>query len=228
MGTPKDTSALRQSIREDRENISEEAKEIAELLKRSSRDASSSASRSERAEQERLLEDLKGILREFQEAQLNRVHKESSTAPVDEHSPPSFSSWNDAPPGEREMEDMYQDLEEQALLQRQQQARREELDNQIRQNDAIIEERDRGIHEIQSEIGEVNEIFADLAVLVQQQGGMIDDIEANVVAASARTGEAVVELRKAERHQRKSRGKLCVLMMIFGLVLLLIIITAHR
>ena len=51
----------------------------------------------------------------------------------------------------------------------------------------MIEEREHGIAEIQAQIGEVNEIFQDLAVLVNEQGGMIDDIEANIVRTSART-----------------------------------------
>lgn len=47
------------------------------------------------------------------------------------------------------------------------------LDNEIAFNEAIIDERDQGIQEIQQQIGEVNEIFKDLAVLVHEQGAMI-------------------------------------------------------
>ena len=47
------------------------------------------------------------------------------------------------------------------------------LDNEIAFNEAIIEEREQGIQEIQQQIGEVNEIFKDLAVLVHEQGTMI-------------------------------------------------------
>jgi len=47
------------------------------------------------------------------------------------------------------------------------------LDNEIVFNEAIIEERDQGIQEIQHPITEVNEIFKDLAVLVHDQGAMI-------------------------------------------------------
>lgn len=49
------------------------------------------------------------------------------------------------------------------------------LDNEIAFNDAIIEERDLGIQEVQQQIGEVNEIFKDLAVLVHEQGTMIGE-----------------------------------------------------
>ncbi|KAL4390158.1 hypothetical protein AHAS_Ahas03G0117100 [Arachis hypogaea] len=47
------------------------------------------------------------------------------------------------------------------------------LDNEFAFNEAIIEEREHGIQEIQQQIGEVNEIFKDLAVLVHEQGTMI-------------------------------------------------------
>jgi syntaxin 7 len=47
------------------------------------------------------------------------------------------------------------------------------LDNEIVFNEAVIEERDQGIKEIQDQISEVNEIFKDLAVLVHDQGAMI-------------------------------------------------------
>lgn len=47
------------------------------------------------------------------------------------------------------------------------------LDNEIVFNEAIIEEREQGIKEIQSQIGQVNEIFMDLAVLTHEQGVVI-------------------------------------------------------
>lgn len=47
------------------------------------------------------------------------------------------------------------------------------MENEIVFNEAIIEEREQGIKEIQRQIGEVNEIFKDLAVLVREQGAMI-------------------------------------------------------
>lgn len=47
------------------------------------------------------------------------------------------------------------------------------LDSELVFNEAVIEEREHGIQEIQQQIGEVNEIFKDLAVLVHDQGGLI-------------------------------------------------------
>lgn len=47
------------------------------------------------------------------------------------------------------------------------------MENEIALNEAIIDEREQGIREIQKEIGEVNEIFRDLAQLVTEQGALI-------------------------------------------------------
>lgn len=44
------------------------------------------------------------------------------------------------------------------------------LDNEVAFNEAVIEERQQGIEEIQSQAREVNEIFKDLAVLIHEQG----------------------------------------------------------
>jgi len=54
------------------------------------------------------------------------------------------------------------------------------LDNEIAFNEAIIEEREQGIQEIQQQIGEVNEIFKDLAVLVHDQGAVIGKFPVNI------------------------------------------------
>lgn len=55
------------------------------------------------------------------------------------------------------------------------------LGQEIAFNEALIEERDRGIQEIQQTISEVNEIFRDLAVIVREQGQQVDDLEANLI-----------------------------------------------
>lgn len=48
-----------------------------------------------------------------------------------------------------------------------------QLDNEIVFNEAIIEEREQAIEEIQQQIGEVHEVFKDLATLVHAQGIII-------------------------------------------------------
>ncbi|KAL0914209.1 hypothetical protein M5K25_017721 [Dendrobium thyrsiflorum] len=114
--------------------------------------------------------------------------------------------------------------EERALLV---ESRRQEvllLDNEIAFNEAIIEERQLGIQEIQQQIGEVNEIFKDLAVLVHDQGAMIDDIDSNIDNSLAATAQAKTQLTKASKTQKSNSSLGCLLLVIFGVVLLILII----
>ncbi|XLT06257.1 hypothetical protein HN51_045006, partial [Arachis hypogaea] len=64
--------------------------------------------------------------------------------------------------------------------------------------------REQGIQEIQQQIGEVNEIFKDLAVLVHEQGAMIDDIGSNIEQSHAATAQARSQLAKASKTQRSN------------------------
>ncbi|XP_047945332.1 syntaxin-22-like [Salvia hispanica] len=74
------------------------------------------------------------------------------------------------------------------------------------------------------EIGEVNEIFKDLAVLVHEQGTMIDDIGSNIEGSHAATAHAKSQLIKAAKTQRSNSSLTCLLLVIFGIVLLIVII----
>jgi hypothetical protein len=47
----------------------------------------------------------------------------------------------------------------------------------------------------------------DLAVLVSDQGGMLDDIEANMVKVSTRVHDGTEQLRRADKTQRSSRNR---------------------
>ncbi|WPT14223.1 Syntaxin-22 [Picochlorum sp. SENEW3] len=90
------------------------------------------------------------------------------------------------------------------------------IENQVQYNEALIEERDRAITEITGQIGEVHQIFQDLAVLVHDQGEMVDDIEANLTRASNKTHDAHTQLIRAERSQRRARSTWCFLAMLAG------------
>lgn len=59
------------------------------------------------------------------------------------------------------------------------------LDNEVAFNAAIADERDQGIQEIQQQIGDVNEIFKDLAVLVDKQGLVIGMITTKMALSSS-------------------------------------------
>jgi syntaxin 7 len=78
--------------------------------------------------------------------------------------------------------------------------------------------------EIQRQIGEVNEMFQDLAVLINDQGQQLVTIDNHIASTAERTREGQRELVKAERSQRSARNKCLALWLVAGLVLAVIII----
>jgi t-SNARE complex subunit (syntaxin) len=84
---------------------------------------------------------------------------------------------------------------------------------------AIIEERNEEFKYLENELRGLNEMFVDIAVMIKDQGTMVDTIEQNTQHAVAHSDEAVIQLRKASEYQRKSRTKLCCVALILTLIL---------
>lgn len=77
-----------------------------------------------------------------------------------------------------------------------------ELEQEIAHNEALIEEREKDIDKIHQSVAQVNEIFRDLAMIVQEQQSSIDDIENHVHESLAQTQHGLDEVRKASEMQR--------------------------
>lgn len=111
------------------------------------------------------------------------------------------------------------------LLEAAREAERQRVEQQLEFNTAMLDEREEGIQDIAQQIGEVNEIFTDLATLVNEQGTMIEDIESNIVDTRAHTEGAEEQLIKAAKSQKSFRNKtmcFCILLLA-GFVTLLIL-----
>ena len=232
-GTPKDTRELRARLHRQRDALGQIAKDTTAAMKKLSELAvQPGAPPGAKATQTKLVKDFQAVLKEFQKAQRACAERESAYLPHSDAGRPlavrgSGSSSSELPPYV-DAEGSYQrsgSLEQQALLRESKRQELLQLDGEIEYNNALIAERDAGIAEIQSQIGEVNEIFQDLAVLVNEQGTMLDDIEQNIVRTSAKTRDARQELVKAETSQRAARSKLLWLLLI-GVVILSIVILA--
>jgi len=80
---------------------------------------------------------------------------------------------------------------------------------------AYIEAKHRDILRIEQSIQELHQLFLDMAILVEAQGELIDQIESNVAQSVAYTKEGVDQLRKANKLQKKSRKKMyCIIILI--------------
>nr|KJB51618.1 hypothetical protein B456_008G224800 [Gossypium raimondii] len=169
LGTPKDTPELREKLHKTRLHIGQLVKDTSAKLKQASEsDHRAEVSASKKVTDAKLAKDFQAVLKEFQKAQRLAAERETAYTPFVPQAVPS-SSYTAGEVDTRSDES----AEQRGLLV---QSRRQEvllLDNEIAFNEAIIEERDQGIQEIQQQIGEVNEIFKDLAVLVHEQGTMI-------------------------------------------------------
>jgi len=61
-------------------------------------------------------------------------------------------------------------------------------------------------------VKEINEIFIDLAELVQEQDPMIHHIDENISASVVAVQKGVGELKQAQEYQRSGRNKMCYLL----------------
>ncbi|KAI3501577.1 hypothetical protein L1887_29458 [Cichorium endivia] len=220
LGTPKDTPELREKLHKTRLHIGQLVKDTSDKLKQASEtDHQTDVSASKKITDAKLAKDFQAVLKEFQKAQRLSAERETAYTPfVPQSSLPSRDPSS-------EMDVSSDKTQEQRVLLVD--SKRQEvllLDNEIAFNEAIIEERDQGIQEIQNQIGEVNEIFKDLAVLVHEQGAMIDDIGSNIENSHAATAQAKSHLAKASKTQRSNSSMTCLLFVILGIVLLIVII----
>ncbi|XP_052246148.1 syntaxin-like isoform X2 [Dreissena polymorpha] len=98
---------------------------------------------------------------------------------------------------------------------------------QAKQTLADIEARHADIMKLEKSIQELHDMFMDMAMLVEQQGEMIDRIEYNVEHAVDYVEAAKMDTKKAVKYQSKARRKLimiivCVVVLIAILAIVLI------
>eukprot|EP00871_Galdieria_phlegrea_P002065 jgi/Galph1/285/GphlegSOOS_G5099.1 len=89
----------------------------------------------------------------------------------------------------------------------------------------FLKERQNAIHSIETSITEVNSIFKDLAIMVNEQGLQIDQFGTNVENAAIKSEAAVSQLAKAKVRRSKRRRRLlfCFLFLFLFLFLWLLI-----
>ncbi|XP_073676227.1 syntaxin 3b isoform X3 [Garra rufa] len=84
-----------------------------------------------------------------------------------------------------------------------------------------IEARHKDIVRLESSIKELHDMFVDIAMLVESQGGMIDRIESNMDQSVGFVERAVADTKKAAKYQQEARRKKMMIMLccvILGIV----------
>ena len=87
-----------------------------------------------------------------------------------------------------------------------------------------ISVRDKQIRRIHRSIVELNEMTKDLAMLIVDQGTILDRIDYNIENAAHETEGAVQELEHAANYQKKARAKLLVIVLLVAVLITIIIL----
>ncbi|CAL8294997.1 unnamed protein product [Gadus morhua 'NCC'] len=85
-----------------------------------------------------------------------------------------------------------------------------------------IESRHQDIIRLEASIRELRTMFMDMALMVETQGDMVNNIEKNVSTAAEYIGMAKEETKKAVRYQKKSRRKFVFLA--FAILILIAVV----
>lgn len=88
----------------------------------------------------------------------------------------------------------------------------------------MIIERESEIRNIEQSVGELNELFRDVAHMVHEQGAQLDIIEENVEVTHDASRGAHVNLKQASNYQKSARSKACILLLILAIVLVIIVL----
>ncbi|KAI9328050.1 t-SNARE [Zopfochytrium polystomum] len=236
LGTPKDTPDIRHRLQTLTEDTRGMIKQTSSDLKQLGGSSSSSQfeERQRKIAQQKLQKDFEDVLNRFQSvsklaASKSREYVYKARVQQQLHEEEEHSS------------------ESQSLLQSSQRVEQLQiLDNEIDYNEALIQEREEDLQNIERSIIEVNEIFRDLGTLVHEQQPSLG-IYAKIcppVSVCKRlcdnaflqtwwcptwtrlqsTWKPTGELRTAARYQKLSRDKLCCLYIFLGVVATVVLV----
>jgi syntaxin 16 len=92
--------------------------------------------------------------------------------------------------------------------------------------EGMVAQRDHEINAIVTSIEELSAIFKELAVLVIDQGTILDRIDYNMEQVVEKVADGVVELERAEEYQKSARPRWCiaVLLVLIAIFLTLVIL----
>lgn len=218
LGGPADTVDLRRRVAEGSQRLKGLAQEFRQrAAQHPARDSTAA---------QKLLRDFQGLLRNSERLMEAAKGKEAASLPRPAAGGAAAGAAAAAAQQQQQQQSASarEDAEREALLEQQRKAQVLAVESSLQFNEAVIEERDAAITQISGQIGEVHQIFQDLAVLVNDQGAQLDDIESNITRAAERTGDATVQIARAERSQRAARSKWCFLLAITAFILFILIL----
>jgi len=206
LGTAQDSEQIRQKLHESQHytnTLSHETMKLLKTLTNLPSPTDSTEQRQWKLQRDRLTNEFSTVLNNFQSAQRTAASKEKAImakARADSlHEDEGGVAAHAAGPPRLQLQ-----LEQQVDIQ-------------------ILQEREQALRQLESDIVDVNQIFKDLALMVHEQGEMIDSIEANVDSAVVHVDQGATNVQRAAQYQEKARRKRCCIIIV-GVVILLVII----
>ncbi|KAI9680474.1 MAG: hypothetical protein M1817_003914 [Caeruleum heppii] len=210
LGTKKDNERVRERVHDLLEEAREAFKDAGEGIKKVQ--GWDNVNPSQKFTQQKLSREFQASLQEFQVVQRSALEKQRASASA------ARSAWDEqaepSSPGAQHQIGGQQEQEQLRL------ASQDEVDFQ----ESLIIERESEIRNIEQSVGELNELFRDVAHIVHEQGGQLDIISENVEGTRADTQGADRELRSAHRYQKNARNRACCLLLILAIVLIIIVL----
>jgi len=213
LGTKRETDRVRERVQDLLSDTGDRFKDIGEGLKKVQ--AWHDLGPSQKYTQGKLNTEFRASLTEFQSLQRQALEKQRASATAAKAA--LDQDGNTSPSATTDQGQHTQLQQQQPRL-----ANQDEVDFQ----ESLIIERESEIRNIEQSVGELNELFRDVAHMVHEQGGTLDVIAENVTQTRDDTQNADQQLRTASRHQKSARGKACCLLLILVIVLTVIILAA--
>ncbi|KAI4270882.1 MAG: hypothetical protein LQ337_006411 [Flavoplaca oasis] len=216
LGTKRETDRVRERVNDLLEEARSGFKDVGGRVKKLT--TWEDLNPSQKYTQQKLSREFQASGTEFQTLQRTALEKQRASASaartaVDSGDPASAPPYTD---NAGQQQSQVQEQEQLRL------ASQDEVDFQ----ESLIIERESEIRNIEQSVGELNELFRDVAHIVREQGDQLNTIDANVENVRGDTRQADIELRSASRYQKASRNKACCLLLILGVVLIIIILAA--
>ncbi|KAJ4403569.1 SNAP receptor [Didymella pomorum] len=208
LGTKQETARVRERVKSTTDETADKFKEIGEDVKKIAQ--WHDVGPSQKFTQSKLSREFKASLTEFQQLQKQALEKERASASA------ARAALDDqaSPSAERTQFSQQQEQEQLRL------ASQDEVDFQ----ESLIIERESEIRNIEQSVGELNELFRDVAHMVHEQGAQLDIIEENVEVTHDASRGAHINLKQASNYQKSARSKACILLLILAIVLVIIIL----
>ena len=89
---------------------------------------------------------------------------------------------------------------------------------------SLRNEERKNLNKLASEMEAVHDVFVDMALLVDNQGDTIENIQTSIETTNTHVSGAKTELIKAKKYQKRTRKCMCRLICIGTIIVVIIII----